>query len=172
MRKTRPTRANEIAARSVFQTVAALLAERANGVRSSQREAAHRAHPARGSPEVRNGGFVAAMVMFFRTAGTSFRGSRFFVGIGELPNREKWPVNTQHQNAIESPVGFAGGDFRVVAGESNDFAPRLLANRIAIVFPSLHSLVCYAKHLSHLDIGQIPVGTRQPEMFAERLRMH
>ena len=83
----------------------------------------------------------------------------------------KSPTNTQHQNAIGSPVGFAGHGFRVVADEGDNFEPRLRANRIAIVLPSLHSLICYAKHLSHLDLGQIPVNTCQPEMFAKRPRM-
>jgi hypothetical protein len=60
---------------------------------------------------------------------------------------------------------------RVVAYEGDNFGPRLRANRIAIVLPSLHSLICYAKHLSHLDVRQIPVNSCQPEMFSKRPRM-
>ena len=112
------------------------------------------------------------MAMFFEYSGDSFPGFPLsFWSRWRAFNREKRPINTQHQDAIESPVGIAGRGFRVVADEGNNFEPRLRANRIAIVLPSLHSLTCYAKHLSYLDVGQIPVNACQPEMFAKRLRM-
>ena len=101
----------------------------------------------------------------------SLRVSRFFSGVGGHYLQRKPPTNTQHQDAIESAVGFIGHGLRVVANEGENFASRLRTNSGAIVLPSLHSLICYTQHLSHLDIGQTPVNACQPEMFSKCSRM-
>jgi len=72
---------------------------------------------------------------------------------------------------MKSPVGFTRFSFRVIADEGNNFKSGLWADPVAIVLPSLHRLICYAKHLSHLDIGQIPVNTCESEMFAQGPRL-
>ena len=106
------------------------------------------------------------------TAGTPFRGSRFLFswpleGVQQRKPAYKYPTS----RCVWVTCWFRRSRFRVVADEGDNFESRFRANRIAIVLPSLHSLICYTKHLSHLDVGQIPVNSCLPEVFAKRLRM-
>ena len=60
---------------------------------------------------------------------------------------------------------------RVVAEKGDNLRTRLRANLRAIVFPFLHSLIRYAKHMSHLNNSHLPVNPRLAQMLAKRLRV-